>query len=216
MRRFYTFLFSLCLVLSGISQAIAADVNIKLVIDDVNRVKVSLNGTVQENLTTGENLLAVAEYTYMNIETTDDNFLTEVSYASEDGSVSGLETIYNMSRTSRSIYASLEGYTWTITSAPANDLRDGYCTIMADNPANVVVRRSETYSTVSLEGETTTVRYIKSKELPLMIQPTGPKPLYEVSVNDQVLPFSNSMYTVTPKTAMSSRLRPSSPIPRSM
>ncbi|MDE6152181.1 MAG: hypothetical protein K2G12_09395, partial [Prevotella sp.] len=73
--------------------------------------------------------------------------------------------------------------------------------VYVDDPANVMVQRSGTYSTINLEAGWNDMKFMTDKELPLTI---GPKnygsSLYQVKVNGEVVSAQGNTWRISPKT----------------
>lgn len=177
--------------------AIAANaVNITINIDDPERVTVKVNYTEQNNLVKGDNIFNVPEYTPVQIEAKSGNMLTSVVKKT----TSSNEAISGMTSCSIYIYSSHEGETWTVTSMPMDEARDGSCQIYVDDASKVKVQRSGTYTYVDnlVSGEFTTVKYMTASETQLQIASTDySTPLYQVKQDGNVVSPQYGYYTVT-------------------
>ena len=189
MKKFYMFLMSMMLF----SFAASAQTTVVVNLDSKDRVYVEINGVEVENLKDGDNTIEVPQYTSFYIKSREGSFLTKVVKKS-DGSEG---TIYNMSQCS--VYPN-EADTWTVTSAPASELRTEKCQVKVDNAEKVQVMLSNTYSIVKLtSGEFVDVPYVPGVENQLMISPANyGEVLNKVIKNgEEVLPSSGSSYYVS-------------------
>lgn len=196
MRNLYSLFFTA--LLSCISIAANA-INITVNVDDPSRVSVTTSySSTPLELVAGDNAVSVDEYTQIYVRAKENVFINEV-VRSKDGEDDKKQDQYSMTEVYFYVYSTDEGAKYTVSSANANDLRDGSCTIWVDDPTNVRVQRSGTYTDVDIVAGETTVKYIKDKELPLMI---GAKnygtELYQVKVNDEVVSPQGNMWYVTP------------------
>lgn len=196
MRNLYSLFFTA--LLSCISIAANA-INITVNVDDPSRVSVTTSySSTPLELVAGDNAVSVDEYTQIYVRAKENVFINEV-VRSKDGEDDKKQDQYSMTEVYFYVYSTDEGAKYTVSSANADDLRDGSCTIWVDDPTNVRVQRSGTYTDVDIVAGETTVKYIKDKELPLMI---GAKnygtELYQVKVNDEVVSPQGSMWYVTP------------------
>lgn len=194
MGRFYSFLFT---VLWGMAALTAHAVNVTLHIDDPSRVSVKVNYVEQEGIVAGDNSLDVTEYYSVSIEAKSGNFLTSVVRES----TSTPENIYYMTSCNIYITSSMEGETWTVTSANADEARDGSCRVYVDDASKVRIQRSGTSTSVDnlVSGEWADVKYIKGSELPLQIGSTDyGTPLYSVKLNGEPVTPEYGTYNVTP------------------
>jgi len=196
MRKFYSIILTALLALVSMS---ANAINVILNVDDPSRVNVKVGyGGSPLTLTAGDNTITASEYDYVYITAKDNAFITKVTK-----SVAGQEDsdvyVSNMTESYFCVYSSDEGAKWTVTTANADEVRDGQCTITVDDPTNVQVQRSGTYSNVELNAGDNTVKYITASELPLMI---GAKnygtQLYQVKVNNEVKAPQGTMWSITP------------------
>lgn len=196
MRNLYSLFFTA--LLSCISIAANA-INITVNVDDPSRVSVTTSySSTPLELVAGDNAVSVDEYTQIYVRAKENVFINEV-VRSKDGEDDKKQDQYSMTEVYFYVYSTDEGAKYTVSSANADDLRDGSCTIWVDDPTNVRVQRSGTYTDVDIVAGETTVKYIKDKELPLMI---GAKnygtELYQVKVNDEVVSPQGNMWYVTP------------------
>lgn len=174
-------------------------INITINVDDPSRVSLIVNyGSPMEGIVAGDNTITLNEYESVQIKAKDNAFITKV-VRSMEGADDSEEYVSNMSECSLYISSSYEGAKWTVTSANADDVRDGHCRIYVDDPSNVQVQRSGTYSYVTLAEGWNDVRYITSSELPLTI---GPKnygsSLYQVKLNGEQVSPQGSAWRISP------------------
>lgn len=166
MRNLYSLFFTA--LLSCISIAANA-INITVNVDDPSRVSVTTSySSTPLELVAGDNAVSVDEYTQIYVRAKENVFINEV-VRSKDGEDDKKQDQYSMTEVYFYVYSTDEGAKYTVSSANADDLRDGSCTIWVDDPTNVRVQRSGTYTDVDIVAGETTVKYIKDKELPLMI-----------------------------------------------
>lgn len=199
MKKIYSFLFTALLSVIAFT---ANATNITLNVDDPSRVKIEINGTEKEDIVQGDNQIEVTgSYGYdggsVTIRAKDGAFITKVTrqLTQTDESVSNMTSCYFY------VSSSNEGETWTVTSANADDLRDGSCKIYVDDASKVRVQRSYTYTDVALTGgDWNEVRYIKASELPLTIGSTDySTPLYQVTVNGEPVKPEGSAWRISPE-----------------
>lgn len=196
MRNLYSLFFTALLACISVA---ANAINITVNVDDPSRVSVTTSySSTPLELVAGDNAVSVDEYTQIYVRAKENVFINEV-VRSKEGEEDKKQDQYSMTEVYFYVYSTDEGAKYTVSSANADDLRDGSCTIWVDDPTNVRVQRSGTYTDVDITAGETTVKYIKDKELPLMI---GAKnygtELYQVKVNDEVVSPQGSMWYVTP------------------
>ena len=194
MRKFYSII--LMALLACVSMAANA-INITVNVDDPSRVSVSVNYSPVE-VVAGDNQFAVDEYQSVSIKAKDNAFLTKV-VRSMEGAEDTEEYISNMTECNIYVSSYNAGATWTVTSVNADDSRDGSCTVSVDDPSNVQLMRSGTYTYVNLSAGDNTVKFSTANELPLTI---GPKnygtALYQVKVNDEVVAPEGTQWRISP------------------
>lgn len=196
MRKLYpVFISALLACVSLTAHAIDITVNV----DDPTRVDICVNyGSPLEGIVAGDNSITVNEYESLQIKAKDNAFITKV-VRSMEGVDDSEEYVSNMSECNIYVSSSYAGAKWTVTSANADEMRDGVCRIYVDNPANVMVQRSGTYSYINLNEGWNDVKYITASELPLTI---GPKnygtSLYQVKVNGEVVAPQGSAWRISP------------------
>lgn len=175
-------------------------INITINIDNPEHVSIYTNygSTMVEGIVAGDNQLTVEEYQQVQIKAKENAFITKV-IKSMDGAEDSEQYVSNMTECGLYISSSDEGAKFTVTSVNADDARDGSCTVWVDDPSNVRVQRSGTYSDVVLAAGDNTVKYMTDKELPLLIGSVNySSPLYQVKVNDEVVSPQGTMWCVTP------------------
>lgn len=199
MKKIYSFLFTALLSVIAFT---ANATNITLNVDDPSRIRIKINYVEKEDIVQGDNLIEVTgSYGYdggsVTIEAKDGAFITKVTRQSTQTD----ESVSNMTSCYLYVSSSNEGETWTVTSANADDLRDGSCKIYVDDASKVRVQRSNTYTDVALtSGDWTEVRYIKASELPLTIGSTDYNtPLYQVTVNGEPVKAEGSAWRISPE-----------------
>lgn len=196
MRKFYTIFATALLALISMT---ANAINITINVDDPSRIDLIVNyGSPLEGIVAGDNVITVNEYESVQIKAKENVFLTKV-VRSMEGTDDSEEYISNMSDCYIYINSSYEGAKWTVTSANADDARDGSCRIYVDDPSKVIVQRSGTYSYVTMSEGWNDVKFITASELPLTI---GPKDygtsLYQVKVNGEVVAPQGSAWRISP------------------
>ncbi|MDE5985892.1 MAG: hypothetical protein K2H16_01225 [Prevotella sp.] len=197
MRNLYSLFFTALLACISIA---ANAINITVNVDDPSRVSISVNYTPVDNIVAGDNQFTVEEYQQVSIKAKDNAFITKV-VKSMEGADDSEEYVSNMSECNLYISSYNAGATWTVTSVNADEARDGACRVYVDDPANVMVQRSGTYSTINLEAGWNDMKFMTDKELPLTI---GPKnygsSLYQVKVNGEVVSAQGNTWRISPKT----------------
>lgn len=197
MRNLYSLFFTALLACISIA---ANAINITVNVDDPSRVSISVNYTPVDNIVAGDNQFTVEEYQQVSIKAKDNAFITKV-VKSMEGADDSEEYVSNMSECNLYISSYNAGATWTVTSVNADEARDGSCRVYVDDPANVMVQRSGTYSTINLEAGWNDMKFMTDKELPLTI---GPKnygsSLYQVKVNGEVVSAQGNTWRISPET----------------
>lgn len=197
MRKIYSIIVTALLTLVSMS---ANAINITVNVDDPSRINIYTNygSTLLDNIVAGDNQLTVNEYESVQIKAKDNAFLTKV-VKSMEGAEDTEQYVSNMSECNIYISASDEGAKFTVTTSNADEVRDGSCQIWVDDPANVQVQRSGTYSYIDLKEGWNDVKYITESELPLTI---GPKnygtALYQVKVNGEVVAPEGTAWRISP------------------
>lgn len=193
--------YSIILTAGMMCMSMAANaINITINIDNPEHVSIYTNygSTMVEGIVAGDNQLTVEEYQQVQIKAKENAFITKV-IKSMDGAEDSEQYVSNMTECGLYISSSDEGAKFTVTSVNADDARDGSCTVWVDDPSNVRVQRSGTYSDVVLAAGDNTVKYMTDKELPLLIGSVNySSPLYQVKVNDEVVSPQGTMWCVTP------------------
>lgn len=197
MRNLYSLFFTALLACISIA---ANAINITVNVDDPSRVSISVNYTPVDNIVAGDNQFTVEEYQQVSIKAKDNAFITKV-VKSMEGADDSEEYVSNMSECNLYISSYNACATWTVTSVNADEARDGSCRVYVDDPANVMVQRSGTYSTINLEAGWNDMKFMTDKELPLTI---GPKnygsSLYQVKVNGEVVSAQGNTWRISPET----------------
>lgn len=196
MRKFYSIFLTALLTLVSVS---ASAIDITVNVDDPARVSVSVNyGAPLENLVAGDNAISVDEYQSVNIKAKSGAFLTKV-VKSMEGMEDSEQYVSNLSECNLYISSGDAGAKYTVTSLNADEARDASCTVWVDDPENVQLQRSGTYSYVDLVAGDNTVKFISGQELPLTI---GPKnygtQLYQVKCNGEVVAPEGSSWRISP------------------
>ena len=196
MRKFYSIIVMALLTLVSMS---ANAINITVNVDNPSRVSISVNyGAPLENIVAGDNAITVNEYESVQIKAKDNAFLTKV-VRSMEGAEDTEESVSNMTECNIYVSSYNAGATWTVTSVNADDSRDGSCTVTVDDPSNVQMQRSGTYTFVDLTAGDNTVKFSTANELPLTI---GPKnygtALYQVKVNGEVVTPEGTQWRISP------------------
>lgn len=196
MRKFYSIIVTA--LLTFVSMSVNA-INITVNVDDPSRVSISVNyGAPLENIVAGDNAITVNEYESVQIKAKDNAFLTKV-VRSMEGAEDTEESVSNMTECNIYVSSYNAGATWTVTSVNADDSRDGSCTVTVDDPSNVQLQRSGTYTFVDLTAGDNIVKFSTANELPLTI---GPKnygtALYQVKVNGEVVAPQGTLWRISP------------------
>ena len=196
MREFYSIIVTALLTLISMS---ANAINITVNVDDPSRVNVYTNyGSTLLDIVAGDNAVTVNEYESVQIKANGNAFLTKV-VKSVEGADDSEMYVSNMSECNLYISTGDEGARFTVTTANADEVRDGACRIWVDNPENVQLQRSGTYSFIDLAEGWNDVNYITESELPLTI---GTKnygtSLYQVKVNGEVVSPQGTAWRITP------------------
>lgn len=196
MRKFYSIIVTALLTFVSMS---ANAINITVNVDNPSRVSISVNyGAPLENIVAGDNAITVNEYESVQIKAKDNAFLTKV-VRSMEGAEDTEEYVSNMTECNIYVSSYNAGATWTVTSVNADDSRDGSCTVTVDDPSNVQMQRSGTYTFVDLTAGDNTVKFSTANELPLTI---GPKnygtALYQVKVNGEVVAPEGTQWRISP------------------
>lgn len=170
-------------------------------IDNPDNIQVSVNyGAPLENLVAGDNIVSADEYQSVSITAKPDALITKI-VKSMEGADDTEEYVSNM--TSYSLYMSsyTAGAKYTITTAKADDVRDGSCRIYVDDPSKVKVQRSGTYTDITLAEGWNNVKYMTEKELPLTIGGVSyDAVLYQVKLNDEVVEPQGTSWRISPAT----------------
>lgn len=195
MKKIYFAILTALLMLVSVS---ASAINVVLNIDNPDNVAVKVNyGAPLENLVAGDNTLSVDEYQSISVSAKNGVLITSAR-KSLNGSD---EEVYVSNMTECNVYVSSydAGAKYTVTTARADELRDGSCTIIVDDPSNVSVQRSGTYTYVDLNAGDNVVKFITDKELPLTIAPKNyGSSLYQVKVNDEVVAAQGNSWRISP------------------
>lgn len=196
MKNFYSFIVTALLTLVSMS---ANAIDITVSVDDPSRVSVYTNyGSTLLDIVAGDNAITVNEYESVKIAAKGNAFLTKV-VKSMEGSDDSEQYVSNMSECNLYISSGDEGARFTVTTANADEVRDGSCRIWVDDPSNVQVQRSGSYSYIDLAEGWNDVKYITDSELPLTI---GPKnygtSLYQVKVKGEVVSPQGTAWRISP------------------
>lgn len=195
MKKIYSAILTALLMLVYVS---AGAVDVVLNIDNPDNVIVKVNyGSPLDNLVAGDNPLTVDEYQSVSISAKEGALISS-AVKSLNGSD---EEIYVSNMTECNVYVSSydAGAKYTVTTAIADELRDGSCTIVVDDPTNVAVQRSGTYTYVNLNAGDNEVKFITDKELPLTISAKNyGTMLYQVKLNDEIVDPQGSSWRISP------------------
>lgn len=198
MKKFYFFIFTALLMLVSVP---ANALDVILDIDNPDNIQVSVNyGAPLDNLVAGDNTVSADEYQSVSITAKPDALITKI-VKSMEGADDTEEYVSNM--TSYSLYMSsyTAGAKYTITTAKADEVRDGSCRIYVDDPSKVRVQRSGTYTDITLAEGWNDVKYMTEKELPLTIGAVSyDARLYQVKLNDEVVEPQGSSWRISPAT----------------
>lgn len=196
MREFYSIIVTALLTLISMS---ANAINITVNVDDPSRVNVYTNyGSTLLDIVAGDNAVTVNEYESVQIKANGNAFLTKV-VKSVEGADDSEMYVSNMSECNLYISTGDEGAKFTVTTTNADEVRDGACRIWVDNPENVQLQRSGTYSFIDLAEGWNDVRYITESELPLTISPKNyGSSLYQVKVNGEVVSPQGNAWRISP------------------
>lgn len=184
MKKLYFFLMTLVMTMACSLQANAIKVTIK--VDHPEAVIIKANYSPIEGNVQTENILDVAEYTYLEVVANDGYKLTSVT--NDAGTPVG-----NMySSWSNTIYPNNAGDVYNVKTITMTEYRDASCYITVDKASAVRVQRSGTNEMVTNleDGQKVKVFYNSQEELPLII--TSGKPLYEVTLDETKVPGSTS------------------------
>lgn len=198
MKKFYFFILTALLMLVSVP---ANALDVILNIDNPDNIQVSVNyGAPLENLVAGDNIVSADEYQSVSITAKPDALITKI-VKSMEGADDTEEYVSNM--TSYSLYMSsyTAGAKYTITTAKADEVRDGSCRIYVDDPSKVKVQRSGTYTDITLAEGWNDVKYMTDKELPLTIGGVSyDAVLYQVKLNDEVVEPQGTSWRISPAT----------------
>ena len=189
MKKLYYFLMTLVMTMVCSLQANAIKVTIK--VDRPEAVTIKANYAPIEDSVRTENILDVAEYTY--IEVAANNGYKLVSVTDSVGNPVGY--IYNS--WSKTIYPADADAVYNVETITMKDYRDASCFITVDQASAVSVQRSGTNEMVTnlKDGDTVEVFYNSQEELPLVIN--SGKPLYEVTLDGTKVP-GTTLFHVSP------------------
>ena len=177
MRKFYLFFMTAVMMMVGVLSANAIKITLK--VDRPEAVVIKVNYVPMEGEVKAVNDLDVAEYTYIEVAAKDG---FKVKGVTDDA---GNSVGYMYSTWGTNIYPSNEGAVYNVATQTMEEYRDCSCFITVDVADNVRIQRSGTYTYVDnlKDGEKVEVFFNQAEELPLNINSTTGKPLYEVTLN---------------------------------
>lgn len=192
MKKFY----AVIALLFVISMAAAGqDIKAKIVIDDVDRVKIDVNFKDYPDIVDGMNIISVSAGTTIGIEARDGCVLKSV-VGNDDSGYEWDEFIQENKRCELRFYSDYNE-TFTVTSASAGDVRTATCTINVDNASKIKVERSGSRSEAELVNGRNEVAFDPDSEATFTITPLD-KPIYNICVDGKdITAESDYSYTVS-------------------
>lgn len=187
MKKFYLFLIML---LSVIAPQAADAFSITLNVDDASRINVFLNG--YQDLVNGDNVFEVKDGDYLSITTQNNAGL--VSVMNGDKAVK-LDSYSSFKlKLTESEYA---GAKLIIKTATLDEMRTASCKVTVDDPSQVTLRLSRTFTTVQLKSGENEVKFIPGTESTFTISPQSyDTPLYKVTRNSVAAEAEWGSYTL--------------------
>lgn len=191
MKKFFTLF-----ILSVLAYATASAVDVRLDIDDPQRVIVMVNDDTQSGLTSGLNTLDVESGSYVQVEAA--SGCTLVSVTEVNGSYSYDMPIYAEDGRQFSIINVYSDYgdTYVVRTASSGDIRTATCTIDVDDASKVKVIRVSDEAVIDLTDGANTYSFDPASETGLRIQPVD-KALYAVTLDGTPVESNGYSYSVT-------------------
>lgn len=152
-------------------------VTVTLNVDKADAVKVTCNGNSQ-TLSEGANTLDFQEYSYIEVKGIPPYIVESVTSASGTP-----ESVYSGSW-SKYLDSSNDGAEYTITVKNLDEARTGSCTVTVDDASLVRAQLSGTYSDVTFQNGTQTLKFDPQTETTLMLGcSSSGKSLYSVTLD---------------------------------
>ncbi len=191
MKKFYG-VFILLFVIS--LPALSQDIKAKLVIDDVNRVKVDVDFKDYTDIVNGLNIINVSSGATIGIEAREGCVLKAVT-GSDDSGDTWEEFIQENKRCELHFYSDYNE-TYTVVSAGTGDVRTATCTLSVDDASSIKVVRGGSNSEVDIVDGSNTIAFDPATETTWVISPLD-KPIYNICVDgEDITATSDYSYTV--------------------
>ena len=189
MKKFFT------TILVMLACVAANAINVQLDIDDASRVKVQV-AYADYAVVSGINELTVNQYDCISITAASDAYLKSV--VKTLGETSSDMYINGSTSTNLYIYSSDEGAVYKVTTIAKADAVDAKMNIYVDNPAKVSAYISETYAYPEFVAGWQEFPFASAIEKNLQIKHADyGSYLYQVKINDEVVPADNGYYYIT-------------------
>lgn len=165
-------------------------ITVTLNVDKADAVKVTCNGNSQ-TLSEGANTLDFQEYDYIQVEGISPYVIESVTNASGTP-----ESVY-YGMWSKTIFQTDEGAAYSITVKNMDEARTGSCTVTVDDASLVKAQLSGTYSPVTFQNGTNTLKFDPQAETTLMLSCTNSgKSLYSVTLDGVALTSQYGQFEV--------------------
>ena len=197
MKNFY-FLSLLFLTAFFLPAVAGAETPLKVDIDDVSRVDVDVDGTVQTNLKNGVNefvgsyirVIAKEGISFTEVTLIDNYYKEETSWMNRVDVINGRQYV--------DLHSNFpEDEEFRIRTSGAADVRTATCMVTVDDPSRVKLMRKSTESEIELVGGVATaVKFDPNNENEFILTPTDDKPLYKVLHNDVEVESGGYSYTI--------------------
>lgn len=187
MKKFYLFLIML---LSVIAPQAADAFSITLNVDDASRINVFLNGT--KDVVNGDNVFEVKDGDYLSVTTQNNAGLVSVFNGDKAVKLDSYSSF--RLKLTESEYA---GAKFIVKTATLDEMRTASCKVTVDDPSEVTLRLSRTFTTVQLKSGENEVKFIPGTESTFTISPQSYNtPLYKVTRNSVAAEAEWGSYTL--------------------
>lgn len=198
-------LLSFAALLTGVMAAVAAEVNLHLVVNDASQLNASITYydpqtynpvEIPLTLVDGDNPITIETTRSISLSAKEGYFLTSVTRSSNG------EKSYISNKTSTQIYVgdtSLEGETFTAVTKSTAESRTASVTVNIDSPEKVNMMRYQLSGYEFFTEPTTVVNYDPNDELPLQFGLRTGGTIYKVTTSAGTVTETWGRYSVTPE-----------------
>lgn len=181
MKRFLTYcLCTLCALCSISLRAQSEGIKARIIIDDIERVAISVNYTDYPDIQNGLNVIDVEPGTTVTVKARENCCLKSVVGTGTDGQ-SWDEFIIEQSYCELRFYSDW-GDTYTVTSARNEEVQNASCTLKVDDASKIKVTHKVSQAEVAIVDGENIIKFDPTTETGLVITPTD-KAIYKLVVD---------------------------------